>query len=111
MTRFEALELAVELVTALRSTLNAVQRRDRDLHSQLRRAAMSVPSCVAEGAERRGQDRLHLYRVAAGSLAELCVQLRIARAWGYVASSDAASIDALADRLAAILYRLTHPRA
>ena len=55
------------------------------LASQLRRAAISVPSNVAEGSA-RGSTREFVYflRVARGSLAELHTQLHLARREGYV---------------------------
>ena len=110
MKRFDALDLALALASVLRPTLDSVQRRDRDLFGQLRRAAASVPSCIAEGAARTDQDRTQLYRVAAGSLAEVRVHVALARAWGYTATAQAAAVEEVADRLAAVLYRLTHPR-
>jgi len=51
--------------------------------SQLRRAGTSVPSCLSEGAQRAGKDRLHLYRTSAGSAAEVRTQVELAVAWGY----------------------------
>ncbi len=52
MAKFEALELAFELVVARGHVLPAVQTHDRDLASQLRRAGASVPSCLSEDAQR-----------------------------------------------------------
>jgi len=37
--KFHAQEVAMEMATALRPVLEALARRDRDLESQLRRAA------------------------------------------------------------------------
>ena len=108
--RFEALEVALEWAAALRPCLEAVARRDPDLGRQLRRAVLSVPLNLAEGAERRGKDRAHLYRVAAGSAAEAHTGLRIARAWGFLRPVELGAAEALADRLRAMLWRLTHGR-
>jgi four helix bundle protein len=79
-----ALELAFELARALREPLGIIARHDRDLSCQLRRAGGSVASCLSEGAQRCGKDRLHLYRVSAGSAAEVRTQLQLATAWGYL---------------------------
>ena len=110
MAKFEALEIAFELAEALGHVLPAVQKHDRDLASQPRRAGASVPSCLSEGAQRTGRDRLHLYRTSAGSAAEIRTQVQLAVAWGYLDGAAAAKVAELADRVVAITWRLTHPR-
>lgn len=56
-------------------------RRDWSLRDQMRRAAVSVPSNIAEGNERRsGREAAQFLAVAKGSLAELATQLEIAQA-------------------------------
>src|SRR5437016_6021024 len=107
MAQFIALEVALELASALGPLLTAVQQHDRDLASQLRRAGASVASCFSEGALRTGGDRQHLFRTAGGSAAEVRTQLQIAVAWSYVADSEARPAIALADRCAALSWRLT----
>jgi four helix bundle protein len=104
---FQVLEVALELVAALRAPVAAIAVRDADLARQLRRAAASVPLNIGEGNQRRGGDRIHHFRIAAGSAAETTTALRVALAWGY---TDAASLDSallLCDRVRAMLWRLT----
>jgi four helix bundle protein len=61
------------------------------LTSQLRRAAVSIPSNIAEGHARKTRREMQRYvNIAKGSLAELETQLIIARELGY-ASDDALS--------------------
>lgn len=53
------------------------------LTSQLRRAAVSVPSNIAEGSKRLPDDNLNFLRYALGSLAEFDTQLLVAESLGY----------------------------
>lgn len=75
------------------------------LTSQLRRAAVSVPSNIAEGQAKRNVSlfKLHLAH-AMGSLAELDTQLYLARDFKYVTESDIA----MAERLILQLQRMIH---
>jgi hypothetical protein len=45
--------------------------------------------------------------MAAGSASEVTVALRIAVAKGYISGAEAAEVDAVLDRVRAMLYRLT----
>ena len=108
--KFHAHEVAMEMAVALRPCLEALARRDRDLESQLRRAAASVVLNIAEGSGRWGKDRIQHYRIAAGSAAEVKAALGLARAWGFVNGAEAAGPAALLDRVQAMLWRLTQGR-
>jgi len=88
--------------------MEKLRRRSGKLTDQLERAASSVAANVAEGNRRRGKDRLHLFRVAAGSADETRTHLRVGEAWGYLNREDIESALALVDRELAMLYRLTH---
>ena len=106
---FDTMDVSLDMVGQIARPIATIAKSDPDLARQLRRAAVSVPLNVAEGRQRAGRDQLHLYRVAAGSLAEVRVALEVARAMGYVAADDVAAGLALGDRVAAMLWRLTHP--
>jgi four helix bundle protein len=109
MPRFDAYDLALQAAAALRPLLDAINRRDPDLCRQVRRASSSVAMCLDEGSQRTGRDRFHLYRVAAGSAAEVRTALPLATTWGFITPQQAAPAHALLDRVVAILWRLTHP--
>ena len=83
------LEHALAVVELSRPLVEAIQRRDRDLASQLRRAISSVALNLAEGfGTAAGNARLR-FESAGGSLSEAQAGVRVAVAWGYV--SDAAA--------------------
>jgi len=60
------------------------------LTSQMRRAAVSVPSNIAEGAARKStKELLQFLSIAGGSLSELDTQLELARTIGFVTDTEA----------------------
>ena len=60
------------------------------LTSQLRRAAVSLPSNIAEGSSRGStKDFIRFLNIASGSLAEIETQLVIAERIGYITFSEA----------------------
>jgi four helix bundle protein len=82
---------AMDLVT---ETYRATARFPRDeiygLTSQLRRAAVSIPSNIAEGQGRFGAAEFrHFLRQANGSLMELETQILIAERLDYITSDEA----------------------
>jgi len=103
---FELLDVAYEAIARLRVVVRTVERSDRDLARQIRRAAASVALNLAEGRARSGADRAHAFRIARGSAGEVRVALRVARAWGYTEARAVDPIDAILDRICAMCWRL-----
>ncbi|MBR6305102.1 MAG: four helix bundle protein [Paludibacteraceae bacterium] len=69
------------------------------LVSQMTRAAVSVPSNIAEGSGRTNKDFAHFLSIALGSLFELNTQIMLAERIGYIDNSQSTELQAKADRL------------
>jgi four helix bundle protein len=95
---------AMDLAQAVYVTTAAFPRTERfGLTAQLRRAAVSVPSNIAEGQVRDSNpDFLRFLAIAAGSLAEMRTQLLVAARLQYTAETHEAEIDELARQIAAL---------
>lgn len=79
-------------------------RRNWGLCDQMQRAAVSVPSNIAEGEERgTNKDALRFLYIAKGSLAELRTQLDIAQSSARITRVDHAELEGMADRVARLL--------
>ncbi|MBO9826895.1 four helix bundle protein [Xanthomonas sp. A2111] len=93
----------VEMIYRLSETFPATERFG--LTAQLRRAAVSVPANIAEGAARRSTpEYLRFLSIARGSLSEASTHLQIARRLDY--TSDIAALDGLIDTIFAKLTAL-----
>jgi four helix bundle protein len=79
-----------ELVKLIYKLTNGTQfRRDHGLVDQVRRAAVSVLSNIAEGFERGSNAELmHFLYVAKGSAGELRAQMYVALDQGYITQAD-----------------------
>ena len=104
---FQALELALDAIRHLVAPLAEITRRDPDLAQQIRRAAASMALNLGEGRRRQGRDRLHLWRVAAGSADEVVTALRVAESFQLVPRTVVAPVLERCDRVLAITYTLT----
>ena len=107
---FIAKEVATDLIRAVLEVLQLLARHDRSLAQQLRNAASSVLLNVAEGNRRVGRDRLHFFRIAAGSAAEVDAILEAAVAWQFVGERDVSDSRRLVDRELGLLWGLTNRR-
>ena len=86
---------SIELVKVVYGVLDGFPRNEEyALSSQIRRAAVSIPSNIAEGCGRGTNKELYRFLdIASGSLAELEPQIYIAKELGYI--SDSSEVDDL----------------
>jgi four helix bundle protein len=110
--RFYAFDVSLDLIRSLKEPVAKIRRHDANLADQVRRAATSVALNLKEGSRRQGRDRLHLFRIAAGSANEVDGAPHVALAWDYVELADVSEALRHADRELGMLYALTHwPKA
>jgi len=77
------------------------------LADQIRRAAVSVPSNIAEGQARKSPgDFRRFLHISLGSLAEVDTQLVLAQEFGYLSKEDVDSMDEKIQNLRKKLYAL-----
>jgi four helix bundle protein len=77
-------DVMLEAISMMRPMVRAIEKNDRDLASQLRRAASSVVLNIAEGSGSFGGVRTQRYRTALGSARETVSCLLVAERFGYV---------------------------
>ena len=105
---FDTLEMSLTVLEQLAPLETKLRQRRKSLADEVGRAAESIALNVSEARQRAGLDRADLFRHAAGSASELTTALRIAQARGYITPAEFAAVDAVLDRVRAMLWRLTH---
>lgn len=89
-TKLRAFELADEVVIRIyRITRNFPKEEVYGLTSQMRRAAVSIPSNIVEGCARESEtEYLRFLEIAFASLRELHYQFNLAKRLGYINTDD-----------------------
>ena len=107
--RLAVLECAMGLAVDVYRLTNGFPPSERfGLSTQMRRAAVSVGSDIAEGYGRSGdRELLHYLSISRGSTAELSFQLDLAHALGFATSETCATIDERIDHVQRMLNRLS----
>ncbi len=108
--KLDAYNRAQEVVKAVYVLLKKFPKEEQfALCSQLRRAAVSITSNIAEGVTRYSyRDKVHFLEVAYGSLMEVMIQLEVAYSLGYITQSDLQNIELLVVQVARLLTSLQY---
>jgi four helix bundle protein len=103
-----AWQRAMELVETVYALTSAFPKQEvYGLTNQMRRAVISVPSNLAEGAAGRSRDQFKNYlAIAAGSLSELDTQIEIALRLSYLTEKQHADITEQIDQCSALINGL-----
>lgn len=112
MTNYQDLQVWRKALDWAETVYAATSRWPKDerfgLISQVRRAAVSVASNIAEGAARRSTGEfIHFVGMAQGSLAEAETQLILARRFDYLTDADAKSLQAASAEISRMLAALS----
>ncbi len=93
--KLRAFEMADEIaVVVYRVTSGFPKEELFGLTSQMRRAAVSVPSNIVEGCARDSQaDYVRFLNIAFGSLRELHYQLNLSQRLGFMSNQDSSLIE------------------
>ena len=105
----EAKAMAVEVYQLVRKS----PRLDKDwgLKDQMQRAAISVPSNIAEGDARKSdKDSSRFFHIALGSLAELITQLEIALELDFIKVEDCSDLMVRSEQLSKSIGALIKSR-
>lgn len=83
------------------------QREAYGLAAQMRRAAVSIPSNIAEGYRRHSRkEYLQFLTIAYGSTGELQTQLLLSKDLGFVQDGDFESLYGMVEEVAMLLFKL-----
>jgi four helix bundle protein len=106
--KLRAFELADQLALEVYQTTKTFPKEEMfGITSQLRRAAVSIPSNIVEGCARNSNaDFLRFLDIAFGSGRELEYQLSLATRLGYVNQSESQRLDSIVNELMKVLSGL-----
>ena len=106
--KVDAYHIAKEYVIFVYSLLKKFpQYENHALCDQVRRAAISIPSNIAEGLGRMAiKERIHFIEIAFGSLAEVSCQLDISESLGYISAEELQEAETKAEHLSKVMSGL-----
>jgi four helix bundle protein len=99
--KLDAWKLSMDLVLDVYQVIEKFPRQEKyGLVDQIRRAVISIPSNIAEGAARQTKKEFSNYlHIAQGSLSELDAQLELAARLGYIDNRDQNRLDEKMQRI------------
>ena len=99
--KLDAWKISMDLVFEIYKAIEKFPRQEKyGLVDQIRRAAVSVPSNIAEGAVRQTKKEFSNYlHIAQGSLSELDTQIELAARLGYLDDHNQNRLDAMMQRI------------
>ncbi len=108
MFKFEKLDVwgkAVSLYEKIASASRALDQRDQfSLGEQVRRAALSISTNIAEGTGREGEkESKYFFNIAKGSVYEVVSVLFVMRSQGYLAQKEYDALYGQCDEIARML--------
>ena len=111
--RFEAWKVSHELALAVYAATRGWPRSELyGLTSQVRRAALSAPTNIAEGSAKRGPAEFRRFLdYSLGSLSELAYLLRFARDEQFLTDDAWTKLQQMRDKAAILTWRLAHSLA
>ena len=103
--RLDAYKIAKEFTLYVYSLVNKYPPYEQyALCDQLRRAAVSVPSNIAEGMGRIAiKERIHFIEISYGSIVEVLCQLDISQSLGYISEQELNDAEEIASRLTKVM--------
>jgi four helix bundle protein len=109
---FEDLEVwknAMQLVVVIYAEFK--ENKDYGFKDQIQRAAVSIPSNIAEGYERQtNKEFIQYLYIAKGSSAELQTQLYIAQKLNYILKEKAVELIDKSKKISSMIYNLINYR-
>lgn len=96
----------IDLVCLIYSLTKLLPREELySLSDQMRRAAVSIPSNIAEGNSRQGaRERIHYLNIAMGSVSELETQLILCVKIGYLSEEQTGEAVNACERISRMLF-------
>ena len=106
--KLRAFELADQLaITTYRLTKDFPREEQFGITSQMRRAAVSIPSIIVEGCAKPTQaDYIRFLDIAYGSACELQYQISLAHRLGFLPEQDFSTLNAIAVETSKVLSGL-----
>ena len=105
VTKIGAWKKSIDLVVEIYRLIKKLPKEENySLADQMRRAAVSIPSNIAEGRNRSSEkEYLRFLYIARGSLGEIETQLLICQKLGYLTNSDIEIVFNLGDEVGKLL--------